>query len=387
VPGLVSAGGVPAVAAFFYRVLLSSSSYKPYLFSVPMSSRDETSLRLLSPKTWLRGLTFETGEWNGWEYVHVGANIAEIEFQRYLPKKKLTEMLSGFDLVIIVAGTPAWAHLTKYLKIPTCLQVATLTRVERQALFKTTFWLRRSWIKIMSFFISHLEKTALNHVELIFVENRWMYNLLRSKTDKSRVVFAPPGIDTKQFTIDRYRSDGYILSVGRLSDPRKNVVLLFKAYHRLKKKLQCVPPLLLAGITMPDSSAMNLADSLGIKQNIKMLTNLSTERLAKVYQKASMCVLSSVEEGLGIVILEAMASGIPVVATRCGGPETVVIDGMNGYRVPNGDSKIMAERMYQILTDPKQAEIFGLTGRKKIETEFSLSSASGKFLDNLDLLT
>ena len=384
VPGLVTAGGVPTVAAFLYRVMTRSGQYEPHLFSLPMSSRDECSVRLTEPRTWLRGPRIEWGIWNGWPYQHVGAIGVELEFQRYQPRHRLTRALADYDLVQVVAGTPAWAYPTSNLRQPVCLQVATLARVERQSLIRETTGARRLWIKVMNQIVNRIENAALSHLVVVFVENRWMYDHLCQKMGSERVVFAPPGVDTEQFYPDQYNPEGHILCVGRLSDPRKNVRLLFRAYHRLRQILPSAPQLVLAGKTLPSSDAWQLVESLGIADYVQALRDLPEKALAELYRRASLFVLPSDEEGLGIVVLEAMASGIPVVATRCGGPEVTVVDGETGYLVPVGDSEAFAVRMSDVLSSPRQAKEMGRAGRKRVENHFSFAAAATKFLEQYD---
>jgi glycosyltransferase involved in cell wall biosynthesis len=72
-----------------------------------------------------------------------------------------------------------------------------------------------------------------------------------------------------------------------------------------------------------------------------------------LYQEAKCFVLPSYEEGFGMVILEAMACGIPVVSTRCGGPNDIVLDGENGYLVDIGDVNAMAEKILALCIKKK----------------------------------
>ena len=72
------------------------------------------------------------------------------------------------------------------------------------------------------------------------------------------------------------------------------------------------------------------------------------EELVVLYQNASMFILASDEEGFGVVILEAMACGIPVVSTRSGGPDDIITDGDDGYLVPRDDASALARRIEEL---------------------------------------
>jgi glycosyltransferase involved in cell wall biosynthesis len=74
--------------------------------------------------------------------------------------------------------------------------------------------------------------------------------------------------------------------------------------------------------------------------------------LVRLYQGATLFLLSSNQEGLGISVLEAMACGTPVIATRCGGPESVLVDGETGFMVSLNDDAAMAARIDHLLGDP-----------------------------------
>ena len=133
VPGFEEGGGVPAVALFLARVLRESGRYEPEFISLAVSSSDPLGVQLTSPASWLRGVRVEQSEWSGEPYTRVGAFGSEFEFQRYRPRRALTQLLSKFDLVQIVAGAPAWGWIARDVTVPTAMQVATLAAVERRA--------------------------------------------------------------------------------------------------------------------------------------------------------------------------------------------------------------------------------------------------------------
>lgn len=77
-------------------------------------------------------------------------------------------------------------------------------------------------------------------------------------------------------------------------------------------------------------------------------------------------------EGLGIALLEAAASGVPIVAGRAGGMPEVVEDGENGYLIAPGDSRALAERLERLLGDPPLARRMGAAGRRRVEERFAV---------------
>jgi glycosyltransferase involved in cell wall biosynthesis len=236
--------------------------------------------------------------------------------------------------------------------------------------------------------VSRIERKTLKYVDVVFVENDWMRRWMETHLSSQQVVFAPPGVDETFFqpASESNRGDDYLLSVGRFGDPRKNVSLLFSAYARIREKIVDAPPLVLAGKTPPTDSAWEHAKSLGIEESIEFRENVSNEELAELYRQATLFLLSSNEEGLGLVILEAMASGIPVVSTDCGGPSTLIEDGDTGYLVPVKDDKALAERVARLLRTPDERERMGAKGRERVERFFSQEAAGRRFIETYQSL-
>ena len=379
VPGLEEGGGVPVVARFLYEVLARTSLYEPHLISLPMGSADPSSLRLLAPSSWIRGVEQRQGTWSGMPFLHIGSRWAEIEVQRHRPRSALTRVLREYDLVQVVAGCPSWAMTAVGCGRPVGLQVATLLRVERAAQSRADRGLRRWVHPWMTRLLTGMEDQALRAVDRVFVENDWMFDHVSQVAGSDRVVFAPPGIDTEFFTPPAIGERRHILSVGRMSDPRKNVTMLFEAYAALREMLDAPPPLVLAGNQGPTEQAWSVADRLGIRNHVEFHQNVSQQTLRELYRQASVYALSSDEEGLGLVILEAMACGCPVVSTDCGGPTTSVLEGETGFLVPVGDVTAFANRLRLVLEDPR-SERMGALGRNRAVESFSMEATGRRFV-------
>jgi len=85
-------------------------------------------------------------------------------------------------------------------------------------------------------------------------------------------------------------------------------------------------------------------------------------------------VLPSREEGMGIVLIEAMASGVPVLATATGGIVEVVEDTVSGFLVPPGDANALAESIISVLNAPRMADEMSKNARQRVAAMFSIDT-------------
>lgn len=354
-----------------------------------MSARDDESVRILDPGSWFRGIRTQKGRWQDRRFVHVGTRLVELEFMRYAPRRPLTRLLDSADLVQVVAGTPCWALAAARTSKPLFLKVATLTGSERAPRQRLETGAKAIWRRFMTTMTKRLDRVGLRKADRVFVLNRKLERRVSDVISPGRVTYAPPGVDT-----DRFRPDGsggesgcdaYVLSVARFDDPRKNAEMLIRAYGKLvRRESSSVPELWLAGVSGPRGSVWQVARELAVADRIRYLGEVSDDKLASLYRNAAFFVLASDEEGFGLVLIEAMASGIPVVSTACGGPEDVITDGREGYLVPTGDAGGLAEAMSRLVGDSALREKMGQRGRQTAVKRYSLSVAGDRFLDTYD---
>ena len=385
VPALGARGGLASVALFLHRTMVESGRYEPHLISLAMSSVDDDSVRFLAPQTWWRGSRMTTKRLGDLSYVQVGSVGAELEPLRYRPRRSLTQLLNRFDLVQLVAGTPALAHVTRDLHRPVALQCATMVNVERRALLRRS-GVATTWRRLMTRLVARMDDSGLLHADVVLVENAWMRDRVTQAIGADRVRFSPPGIDTTLFHPNGERRSDIVLAVGRLDDPRKNITMLVRAFAMARPQLPSSVRLVLAGERPPGDDIVALADELGLADAIDLRLSLSVDDLAALYRRASVFALSSDEEGLGIVALEAMASGVPVVCTRCGGPETSVIEGETGFLVPIGAVHAFADRLVRIFSSSDMRHRMGAAARAHAERVFSLERTGERFLSVYDEL-
>jgi glycosyltransferase involved in cell wall biosynthesis len=104
------------------------------------------------------------------------------------------------------------------------------------------------------------------------------------------------------------------------------------------------------------------------------------EEVFRLYAIMNICAMPSLYEGFGLTAVEAMAAGLPVVATRVDGLTEIVIDHETGRLVPTYDAKALADALMALLASPEAAADMGRKGQQRVETHFSLQRFSDSTL-------
>jgi len=392
VPSFEDIGGVGTVAEFILRAIARRPNLEAMVVSLATSSRDPCSVLLRNPATWRRGIRTRQGHSHHAAFTHVGAVLGEIEICRLSPRGRLADLLKDCDMIQVVAGVPAWANPVLDLGKPIVLQIATLTGVERQARLPDNYRPLTLWRRAMTRIVSRMDNTALRQCGAVMVENPWMLQHVKDIVHDGPVLvrYAPPGVDADFFfpgdAAPPESEPRYILAVGRFSDARKNAMLLLEAYAELKRAMPDAPGLVLAGSHGPGETFWTRAQAYGLNQAVSFHAMPSNHQLAGLYRGALCLALPSEEEGFGMVVVEAMASGIPVVATRCGGPDGIIADGEDGYLIPCGDALAMANRLEKLAANPVFAREMGRKARATVEARYADKVAGDVFLEVYDAL-
>jgi glycosyltransferase involved in cell wall biosynthesis len=183
-------------------------------------------------------------------------------------------------------------------------------------------------------------------------------------------------IDSDYFTpVKGSETVGRVGFAGRLTDPRKNVELLVRAAAVTSALPQPLTAVLIGEVT---SELRHLIDSLGLGDRIHIVPPTDRATYREWLRSFDVLVIPSHQEGLGIVGLEAMACGCPVVSTRCGGPADFVIDGETGYLV-DFDPNQMADASLKIVRDRALRQRLGLAGRELVRRQFTAERAANTF--------
>lgn len=161
----------------------------------------------------------------------------------------------------------------------------------------------------------------------------------------------------------------HAVHVARLIDVTKDQTTLLRA-ARLVADQDPAFRLTIVG-DGPDRAPLTaLAGQLGLADCVRFLGYRSD--VSALLGAAGFFVLSSRSEGISLTLLEAMAAGLPVVATEVGGNREVVVPGQTGLLVPERSPGALAGAMLALVRDPEQARRLGAAGRRRVEDQFSL---------------
>lgn len=173
-------------------------------------------------------------------------------------------------------------------------------------------------------------------------------------------------------------SDKTILYTGRLAE-EKHIDVIIKALVLIKDKISGVM-LVITGHGSAAESLKKLVANLGLEKQVKFLGFVDSQTFPSVYQASDLFVIMSTAESQSLSLMQAMASGLPVIGARARAlPE--YIDQTNGLVVTPGDEKNLAEAMSQIFSDKIQAQALGVGGVVSVKRFLPV-----KIVDRLEVL-
>ncbi len=209
---------------------------------------------------------------------------------------------------------------------------------------------------------------------------------LGAPLDRTSVIYG--GADPERYAPDESERRNGVLFVGRLT-PHKGVDRLIAALP-LGARLQ------IAGSeghdpSPPENGYPALLRQLAANKDVAFLGPVRDADLPALYRQSSVLVLPSVErtcygrtirvsELLGLVVLEAMASGTPVVASRIGGLPEIVEDGVTGFLITPGNETELRDRLAELLGDPALASRMGAAARQSVVDRFTWHACAERCL-------
>jgi glycosyltransferase involved in cell wall biosynthesis len=182
----------------------------------------------------------------------------------------------------------------------------------------------------------------------------------------------PPGVDSSVYRPGQSGQPGRVIFVAQMDVGMefKGLDLLLKATKALVDVgVEITVEVVGSGVLMEAYQRFAIELGLG-PERVQFSGYLDVGELVSAYQRASVATLPSGNESFGMSLAEAMACGLPVVASRTGGIPDVVEDGVTGLLVTHGAVDELADALRRVIEDPVLAAKFGAAGRHRIETEF-----------------
>jgi len=242
------------------------------------------------------------------------------------------------------------------------------------------------WKKKSNSIIDGIKRVSINLVSnrIVYVSQglRQYYENLGFSKEKSVVIYN--GIDLNYFTPVEGRKVGsqlglssYNVLIGAVGHVKswKGYEYMIEAAEIVNKQFPEAQFLIAGAFDKRDRYYQSVKEMVKERKLEKHILFLGYQNdIKEILTALNLFVLPSITEGFSLSLVEAMAMGVPVVATRSGGPEEIVIDGKTGFLVPPGKPKKMAEKILVLLENIELRREMGERGRELVSDKFSIKA-------------
>jgi len=226
-----------------------------------------------------------------------------------------------------------------------------------------------------------LENIGLVAADLVVVNSEAVREELTARNLGIRhIEVVPNGVDSSVFFPSHQwpEEEDYVLFVGRLV-AQKGLDILLRSFAAVLRRCP-ESRLVIAGDGDLELYFKRMVRHFGFPDRVIFVGWQTGEALTRLYQQAQVVVIPSYYEPFGIVALEAMACGRPVIASRVGGLAEIIEDDVQGYLFQAGDHLQLARRLSSLLLDPRRRREMGVLARERA-LQFSWSSAADRIMD------
>ena len=309
----------------------------------------------------------------------VGVRLPELEARRHRAGSTWRRAMQGYDVVLAVCGSILQAGPPADAGRPCLAWVSSPFDADREARRRRFSRPRRLFDALLDAPLCRREERRLLRRVAIVTNSDYTRRQLLEIEPRARIEAVlpwslPPTLDAVP---ERSASGPLQLGfAGRLSDPRKNLPLLIDALALLRSwgvAFRCQ----LAGLP-PSRSVLDKLGERGLADSVACLGWVDDAALARFYRDLDLFVVPSQQEGLSVVALEAMAAGVPVVSTRCGGPEDFVIDGETGL-LTGHDAAAFATAIRRLAEDPALRRRLGQEAARRVRRDYGYAALSERF--------
>jgi glycosyltransferase involved in cell wall biosynthesis len=201
-----------------------------------------------------------------------------------------------------------------------------------------------------------------------------------------RMSIVPVGVDTEHFRPLPHvaRVPGRIMTTASADVALKGLVPLLEAVAKVRTERDA--ELVVVGKPRDGSSIPATIERLGLEGAVRFVSGVDPERMVELYAEAEVAVVPSLYEGFSLPAIEAMACGVPLVATTGGAlPEVVGPDGRNALLVPPGDPGALAVAIGRVLDDPARSERLALAGRAHVLDRYTWAETARQTVEQYRL--
>jgi glycosyltransferase involved in cell wall biosynthesis len=227
----------------------------------------------------------------------------------------------------------------------------------------------------------HLTRAILKHVSdyYISIHRKMQRDLVGLGIAKDRIMYLPNAVDVELFHPGGEKEDNVLLYLGRIT-PMKGLHVLLQSLSYLEEPIR----LLIAGpADWSHSYYQNMLKEIDVqnstgKHEVLYLGVVSQADLLELYRRASIYILPSFGEAFPVTILEALASGTPVITTPVGGIPEIITPFENGILVPRNDPVKLAGAISNLLANSKLRRQLSAAGRDFVVSNFSVNAIAGR---------
>jgi len=201
--------------------------------------------------------------------------------------------------------------------------------------------------------------------------------------DPTKLHVVNVGVDPKQFRPlpDVARVPGRLMCTSSSDVPMKGVIHLMEAVAKIRTERPDVHVTVI-GKPNPDGPVMQTIRRLDLERVIEFVYGVSDERIVELYAEAELAVVPSLYEGFSLPAVEAMAAGVPLVATTGGAVgEVVGRDGTTAALVPPGDAGALATTILELMGDPDRRAAIGAAGRARVLSSYSWEATAANTVE------
>ncbi len=206
--------------------------------------------------------------------------------------------------------------------------------------------------------------------------------------DPNRLHIVHVGVDPLQFIPlpEIERVPGRIMTTASADVAMKGLAYLLEALAKLRVELP-EAHLVVIGKPKYDSRATQTIKDLNLGDAVEFVTGVSDRRIVELYNEATVAVVPSLYEGFSLPAIEAMSTGVPLVATTGGAlPEVVGVDGETAIHVNPGDADDLVAKVGHVLRHPELRDTIGAAGRQRVVDNFSWRATAEKTVEQYRLL-